>query len=299
MAGNTHINNNQDEEVSTFITPKSWFIEKEENCNNLFLCIPEDVINGVVVDGQHRLFSFKGLNEEMLKKYELICTLYLDLPTPYQAYLFATINMNQRKVNKSLAYELYGYDLDEDFANMWSPEKLAVFLTRKLNVDNQSIFKGRVLLIANSAIINNRDDFRWTVTTATVVEGILKLITSNTKRDFDFLHKLKESQRDRKKLEVLSSRAPLRTFYLEQNDLLIYTIVLNFFNASYSMLFEEGNLLFKNIGIQVQFEVLKRLLQDRFDEDKSISIQYFLTFLKKFMELVLSIIFFNYQVLEK
>ncbi|MBR0324911.1 MAG: hypothetical protein IIX11_02130, partial [Selenomonadales bacterium] len=37
---------------------------------------------------------------------------------------------NQKRVDKSLTLELFGYDLDNEPSNTWSPEKLAVFLTR-------------------------------------------------------------------------------------------------------------------------------------------------------------------------
>lgn len=62
-----------------------------------------------------------------------------DLPLAYQAYLFATININQRKVDKSLAYEQFGYNLDDEEPESWAPDKLAVFFTRRLNLNPESI----------------------------------------------------------------------------------------------------------------------------------------------------------------
>src|SRR5437773_12282898 len=75
---------------------------------------------------------------------ELLCAVYMDLPHAYQAYLFATININQRKVDKSLAYEQFGYNLDEEPAKGWSPDKLSVYLTRKLNLDPRSPLRGHI-----------------------------------------------------------------------------------------------------------------------------------------------------------
>ena len=263
-----------------FSEEKQWKIIKEtvNNCTDDYLLIPELIINGAVIDGQHRLFSFKHLSNDEQKNYELLCTLYLDLPNPYQAYIFATINMNQRKVDKSLAYELYGYDLNDEESNKWSPEKLAVFLTRKLNTDEQSIFKGHILLAANSDEIleklSGSKSIDWSISTAALVEGILSLMTNNPKRDRDELQMIYESERTRLILKEIKSSAPLRNFYIENNDLLIYTILINFFKASYNSLYKLNSILFKTVGIQVQFIVLKKILQ-KLEDDKDISIDYF------------------------
>lgn len=285
IAGNTSI----DEDLK-------WEIVEDfsEDCPRLYLNIPSLKINGTVIDGQHRLFSFQNLSKEEQKKYELLCSLYLDLPNPYQAYLFATINMNQRKVNKSLAYELYGYDLNDDDSNKWSPEKLAVYLTRKLNIDDESVFKGHILLAANSDEILEKlagsDHTKWTVSTAAMVEGILSTITSNAKRDRDVLQLTPESERDRSKLDKLKSTSPLRKYYLENNDLLIYTILLNFFTASYDSLFQENTILFKTVGVQVQFAILNKILQ-KLEQDKDISVEYFSDNLSNYFERVKNVNF--------
>lgn len=279
-----------------FSEENKWKIVKEtvNNCLEDYLLIPELKINGAVIDGQHRLFSFKHLSNDEQKKYELLCTIYLDLPNPYQAYLFATINMNQRKVDKSLAYELYGYDLNEEESNKWSSEKLAVYLSRKLNTDEKSIFKGHILLAANSDEILEKlagENFiRWSISTAAIVEGILSLITSNGKSDRDELQLNIKNDRNRENLKNLKSSAPLRKYYIENNDLLIYTILINFFEASYKNLFKENSILFKTVGIQVQFIVLIKILQ-KLDEDKNISVQYFSENLEPYFDKVKSINF--------
>ncbi len=70
-----------------------------------------------IIDGQHRLHAFKHLPPGAPERaMELLCVVFLELPTPYHAYVFATINFNQKKVDRSLAYELFGFDVDEDEA---------------------------------------------------------------------------------------------------------------------------------------------------------------------------------------
>ena len=45
---------------------------------------------------------------------ELLCAIFVDLPKPFQAQLFATINSTQKPVNKSLTYEMFGYNVDDE-----------------------------------------------------------------------------------------------------------------------------------------------------------------------------------------
>ena len=59
------------------------------------LIIPSKKALASVIDGQHRL---NGCAWSERKNFNLICSVYLDLPSPYHAYLFATINANQKKV---------------------------------------------------------------------------------------------------------------------------------------------------------------------------------------------------------
>ncbi len=118
-----------------------WRIESA-TCGD-YLVIPSDARMASVIDGQHRLLGFDHCREER-RDMELLCSVYMDLPQAYQAYLFATINMNQRKVDKSLAYEQFGYNLDDEKPEAWVPDKLAVFFTRRLNVNPASPLHGHI-----------------------------------------------------------------------------------------------------------------------------------------------------------
>ena len=117
---------------------KRWKIESVGE-KTYQLIIPTSKKMASVVDGQHRLLGFNYCDPAR-NNMELLCAVYMDLPHAYQAYLFATININQRKVNKSLAYEQFGYNLDDEEREGWAPDKLAVYFTRRLNLDPQSPF---------------------------------------------------------------------------------------------------------------------------------------------------------------
>lgn len=275
IAGNTNKDLPEEEKWSIVLG-------REEGCQDYYLDIPKVKINGSIIDGQHRLYAFRELSEKAQKDYELICALYLDLPNPIQAYIFATINMNQRKVDKGLAYELYGYDIDDVESDdvepeNWSPEKLAVYLTRKLNFDKESVFHEHILLIADSDVVlekYRKQNSDWVVSTSAIVEGILSLISSKPKMDRDLLQIVNHENRKRNVLRDVKSYGPLREFYLDANDQLIYSIINNFFKASHTSLYEKDGILFKTVGIQVQFIVLKKILE-QLNKDKDIRVSYF------------------------
>lgn len=264
IAANTHSQEEED----------SWQIKMEGEKEYLF--VPHDSVNGSIIDGQHRLNGFKLISQEKRQNYSLLCAIYIDLPNPYQAYLFATININQKSVDKSLAYELYGYNLDDEQSFSWSPEKAAVNIVRKLNRDEKSIFFQRITIAAvNSELLFelNPREKDWFVSTAALVDGILSLISSNPKRDRDKLQLYKLKDRKRSFLDL--DKTALRRFYLENNDLFVFTCIKNYFDASHRVLFKKDSYLFKTVGIQAQFKLLHEILIKDSLPKKDISEQLF------------------------
>lgn len=240
---------------------KRWHITKNENDSSLFLVIPTEEKLASIIDGQHRLFAFE---ESDRKSMQLLCAIYLDLPLPYHAYIFATINFNQKKVDKSLAYQLFGFNLEEEPAQSWSPETLAVYLTRIFDGNPDSPFCGHIMIGVQDDTGSDSTN-NWLVSMATVVDGILKLITSNPKRDRDLMHKTSILDgRNRSKL-VKSTNLPLRKWYIDGNDLGIYTVINNFFIAAKKVFWESvkfRSFIIKTVGIQALFDILKIMLDD-------------------------------------
>jgi DNA phosphorothioation-associated DGQHR protein 1 len=276
----THIGAYSDEE-------SRWSVQDIGENGSCELVIPTGKKTAAIIDGQHRLHGFKYCDNADRKNMELLCAVYIDLPNPYQASLFATINFNQRKVDRGLAYELWGYDLDLENASAWSPQKLAVFLCRKLNTEEDSPLKGKIIITAqDDYVLNQRlsGNGEWAVSTATIVDGILSLISSNPKRDSDVMCKVSADEgRSRKMLEP--DRTPLRSLYMDSNDLAIYTIIKNFFCVTdevyWARVQQEGviSYIVKTIGIQALFGALKAILSKHFEEDKDVSTSYFRRFL--------------------
>ena len=164
-----------------------WKIIETEIKGNYKLIIPKKIKLSAIIDGQHRLSAFeyiKGKNK--LKEIELLCSVYFDLPNSYQAFLFATINSNQKKVDRSLALEQFGYNVDDESEKAWTPEKFAVFLSRKLNTDkeNSKLYKHiKVAPLNTENLFLSNVSESWVVSTATIVDGIVGLISTNPKRD--------------------------------------------------------------------------------------------------------------------
>lgn len=245
---------------------KRWSIESD-GTNNV-LVIPSAKKLAAIVDGQHRLYGFQEATINDRLDMPLLCSIYLDLPNPFQAYLFATINYNQKPVDKSQSYELYGFNLEDEPPVAWSPEKTAVFLCRKLNTDESSVFKNHIIVTAQQDdAVNGTAKLQkkiWAVSTATIVEGVLKLFSSNPKRDRDIMHRTTvDKGRDRKVLDD-RDKSPLRKQYLDCNDLLIFTLTKNYFNAVSNVLWTDisDSIIRKTVGIQALFDILKQVCHE-------------------------------------
>lgn len=260
-----------------------WKIKYDKQCEIYEVEIPTNNRLAAIIDGQHRVNGFENSNDDR-KDTELIICLYFDLPSPYQAYLFAKINSNQKPVDKSLALEQFGYMANLIPPEKWSPELLSVYFTRRLNLDKESAFYNHIKVTPQNIenlleILPKERD--WLVSTSTVVDGILKLITTNPKRDSNLLGNY--DIENRKRALLPDDGSPLRSFYLQGNDLFIYKTVFNFFNAVNRIFFEENNYTFikKTTGIQALFNVLRILLSQRLQVDKDISENYFFNYLNR------------------
>lgn len=249
-----------------------WKIETKEDphfpdSKSHFLVIPSDKKLAPIIDGQHRLFGFNFSAKPDRLDAQLVCSVFLDLPKPFQAFLFATINSTQKPVNKSLTYDLFGYNIEKEPAESWSPDKLAVFLARKLNAENDSPLHDRIIVAAENDFIPSRAEARrkgrWMVSMATVVEGIARLVSQNPKRDGTALLKCSGDARRRSLLaRGQADNSPLRSVYLDVNDKVILATVKNYLNVVSRTIWERANadsFIVKTVGLQALFDVLKKL----------------------------------------
>lgn len=230
-----------------------WRIEKDND--NYFLVIPTKQKLASIIDGQHRLYAFQNSKN---KDMNLLCSVYLDLPMPYHAQIFATINMNQKKVDRNHIYQLFQFHLEQGESETWAPETLAVYFARVLSEDSNSpLYKKMRLGIS--------DDNTTSISMASIVDGIMALITSKPKDDREILYSKKINEgRNRELLINKRDSSPLRDLYLHNKDRTIYDIIFNYFKAVDNILWnnKSSNYVFKRtLGVQALFDFLKEIIK--------------------------------------
>lgn len=249
-----------------------WRIEIDDVSGIHYILIPKKIRLASIIDGQHRLNAFEYVNnQERKQNLQLVCSVYFDLPNSYQAFLFATINSNQKKVDRSLALEQFGYNVGEESEKAWTPEKFAVFLSRKLNIDqaNSKLYRHIKVAPQNEEALfgNSSKENNWTVSTATIVDGILSLISSNPKRDrIEMQQKSFFTGRSREMINKFSNdTSPLRKYFIDGNDAYIYEVIVEYFNIVEELFWRNlppKSYITKTVGIQALFDILKIVLKD-------------------------------------
>jgi len=105
-----------------------------------------------IIDGQHRLFAFKE-TDPFNGDFNLPVVAFYDLDITWQAYLFYTINIKPKRINISLAYDLYPLLRVQDWLEKASNgpvvyrETRAQELTEVLWSHPQSPWKNRVNML--------------------------------------------------------------------------------------------------------------------------------------------------------
>lgn len=250
-----------DQEVGDEI---EWKIELEDG--GLKLVIPTEAKLAAIIDGQHRLFAYSHTPKDHFDD-QLVCSVFFDLPKPVQAYLFATINSKQRAVDKSQTYELFGYNLDDVPQDQWDPDKFGVYIARMLNSEPDSPARGHITIAAANDIVRSKTEAReqgeWLVSLATFVQGIVRLISSNSAKDAEWLHRNEKGRRNDLLTAGRRDESVLRDLYLSGNDGTIYKVVKNYFSAVSTELFTDAtprSYINRTVGVQALFDVLRRLI---------------------------------------
>lgn len=240
----------------------AWEISAEDK-----LIVPTNKKIASIVDGQHRIEGLKKALEEgqLDENFSLVCAIYFELTSPQQAEVFATINFNQQKVDKSLAYQLFGYDLDSTESDYWAPDTLAIYFSRLLNKEQSSAFFNKVNFGMKKEFqkveIDEKEIVQWSISTSTIVEGITRLISTNPTADRYVLHKKKLMRNKRDVLKKNKSQAPLRDEYIKNYDSQLYDLIDGYFNFwnEFAWQNQPTSFMHKTIGIQALFDVLKEL----------------------------------------
>lgn len=215
---------------------------------------------GEAIDGQHRILgiemSGKGADFD-------IPVIFMDALEAWEkAYVFATVNSNQKQVPSSVIYDLFGLINDK----YRSPQGSCHIIANTFQTDEKSPFYNRLKMLGNKT-----DDLQY-LSQGTFVKLILeKLISKKPQQDLINL-KLGNSLDD-------DPSRPLRKYFLKEEDHKIYKILLNYFNAISKTFNNEWNdpdkyILTKATGFSAFIKALVGILEDAFAK-KDVSEDYF------------------------
>lgn len=209
------------------------------------IVIPTDKgIIGDVIDGQHRLWGIESSKRP--ERFQLPVVFMFDLTVAEQAYIFSTINSNQRKVDPSLIYDLF------DVSENRSPYKTVHEIARVMNSSESSPFYNRLKMLGKRT--SNQE--KATLSQGTFAKSILMLISKKPDEDTRNL-KLKKNLAD-------DTRLPLRFLFIEGKDDLLVRILSNCFNALKEVFPAEwetptSNILWKSTGFRAVIYALSSL----------------------------------------
>lgn len=106
-----------------------------------------------VIDGQHRLWAFDGGDAQSIPDdFELPVVAYRNLDIPWQAYLFWSINVSPKRINKSHAFDLYPLLRTQDWLEQVGElnvyrEARAQELTELLYTHPDSVWRHRINML--------------------------------------------------------------------------------------------------------------------------------------------------------
>lgn len=201
---------------------------------------------GKIIDGQHRI---AGLEKYEGPPFQVNVTVFVDMDLEDQALLFATINLKQTRVSKSLAYDLF------EFASGRSPQKTCHNITKLLNTKGRSPFQGKIKILGVAT-----GEPEETLTQAAFVDRLMPYISTNPMQDRDLL---KRGKNLRRADEAEEKKRIFRNMFIDQKDAEIARVLWNFFTSVEKRwpqawgFKKEGNILNRTTG----FGALMRFLQ--------------------------------------
>lgn len=112
---------------------------------------PQDLPPFEIIDGQHRLYAFDK-DGDLPGDFELPVVAFHGLDMGWQAYLFWTINISPKKINRSHAFDLYPLLRTQDWLEKFDEavvyrEARAQELTDYLYSHPESVWQGRINML--------------------------------------------------------------------------------------------------------------------------------------------------------
>ena len=171
-----------------------------------------------VIDGQHRL---KGLEGYEGSDFDVNVSIFIDADIADQASVFATVNLAQTKVNKSLVYDLF------ELSKSRSPEKTCHSIVVALEATAGSPLYRKVKRLGKATA----GRYTETLSQATVVTGVLQYICK------DKIQIIRDRQIGRRGGAFApataddAERLVLRPFFVDGKDVELTNLLWNYFEA--------------------------------------------------------------------
>lgn len=172
-----------------------------------------------VIDGQHRI---EGLKRANIENFDVNVAIFVDADIEDQARVFATVNLAQTKVSKSLVYDLFSY------STTLSPEKLAHSVCISLDQTEGSPFYHRIKRLGTATPGRLQQE---PLSQATVVEGILSHIVANKEQLITDRDDARRGRRFVQPTAEVARKLPLRRFFVEGRDIDAAELIWNYFEA--------------------------------------------------------------------
>ncbi|MGE0269286.1 MAG: DGQHR domain-containing protein [Candidatus Omnitrophota bacterium] len=148
------------DERNDMAVDKNDLIEIEENSTDIEVILPRSFKGKnwkpkkkhpiEIIDGQHRLLAFDDKLDD--ENYQLPVVAFHELDISWQAYLFWTINIKPKRINPSLAYDLYPLLRTEDWLDRFEGHKVyrearAQEITESLWYEQESVWYHRINML--------------------------------------------------------------------------------------------------------------------------------------------------------
>jgi len=227
-----------------------------------------------IIDGQHRI---TGLQKAKSAVFDLVVSIFVDIPIEDQAEIFSTINLKQARVDKSLVYDLF------DLSTERSPQKTSHDIAKSLNFDKDSPFFERIKLLGrNPKLLDGSVLYKAPLTQAAFVKHLLPMISDNPDRDRDLIKKGEQ-------VDCPSNSKDKGTifckYFKNEEDEIIARILNNYFNAVRNVFPVEWNTLdnplSKTIGYGALMRLLRRDLYSIGEDKKDLSSSFFEAYIER------------------
>ncbi len=209
-----------------------------------------------VLDGQHRIAAFMDEENEYEYAYQgrdfqINLAIFVGADISEQANIFATVNLAQTKVNRSLVYDL------TELAKTRSPQRTCHNVAVMLDSEESSPLHQRIKRLGTATPGRKKEP----LTQAAFVESLVRFISTDPVSDRNDLL-------DGKKLAKAEAsnlvQCPFRNLFIDKKDVEIAEIVFNFFSAvrnkwpkSWNNLEATGNLLPKSNAFKALMKFLR------------------------------------------